>query len=32
MSVENISSKFTFIPKKFDSIDGKENKDYLLKW
>ena len=31
MSEEN-SSKFTFIPKSFDSIDGKDNKDFLLKW
>ena len=24
--------KFKFIDKKFESISGKENKDYLIKW
>jgi hypothetical protein len=32
MSEEISSSKYTLIPKKFDSIDGKDNKEFLLKW
>jgi hypothetical protein len=29
---EQAHGKFTQIPKKFDSIEGKDNKDFLLKW
>lgn len=32
MTDEKKLNKFTFIQKNFDSINGKTNKDYLMKW
>jgi len=32
MSDEAASNNFTFIDKKFPSIYGKENKEFLIKW
>ena len=32
MMVQNGVNNFTFIDKKFNSIYGKENKDFLIKW